>query len=657
MQQLIGRVSLKFQIGIIVAMSTIIFVLVGGIYSWNAARQSSTAARTEQALTIRDATESAMFFLMDARRQEKDFLLDHSGDASDFLMQQKEDVKAALAQIDRISNMLSTPDDKTRLKSIRDGIEQYRTQFKQVADIRQDVGMSETEGLLGALRKSVHDAEEILTKHSQDRLTIIMLMMRRHEKDFLARLDAKYVAEFTKRAEEFDVALNNSSLGEGERKQVADAMHKYVQDFRSLADGMGKMGAEIRLLSNTYDRMSPQLQAMRNQTGQAATAAQAERDEVMALAGNVIAASLILGTLIVVVVGVFIARAIYLPLIEITDVMDALAKGSLEADIPSTDRNDEVGHMAKAVHVFRENAVIANELRKKQDQEQAAKLERSAAREKLTNEFEQDSKILVDNVFNSATDLRTTANRMGELIDETAKCTTMVDRASNLAAANVSTVAAATQELAASIKAITDLVEQSNAVAREATHKANMSNEQIKGLAIAAGQISDVVQLISDIAGQTNLLALNATIEAARAGEAGKGFAVVANEVKGLATATAKATGDITERIRAIQNESNAAALSIEEIAQTIHSINEMTGAVSEAVGEQDQATQEIAHSVQSAATSTAEVSQSVELLLTISEQTRQSTKVMVVASNIMEGLSTEMNTEIKKFGSYIRSV
>ena len=91
MQQLIGRVSLKFQIGIIVAMSTIIFVLVGGIYSWNAARQSSTAARTEQALTIRDATESAMFFLMDARRQEKDFLLDHSGDASDFLMQQKED--------------------------------------------------------------------------------------------------------------------------------------------------------------------------------------------------------------------------------------------------------------------------------------------------------------------------------------------------------------------------------------------------------------------------------------------------------------------------------------------------------------------------------------------------------------------------------------
>ena len=657
MQQLIGRISLKFQIGIIVALASFAFITVGGIYYWGSTHQAKASARTEQALAIRDATESAMFFLMDARRQEKDFLQDRSGDADDFLLQQKEDVKGALSQLDRIAAMLSTDEDRDRLKSIRDGVEKYRTQFAMVAQIRQEVGMSESEGLMGTLRKSVHDAEDILTRHNQDHLTVIMLMMRRHEKDFLARLEQKYVNDFVKRAGEFDTALAASNLSESDRHQVDEAMHKYVQDFRAVADGITRMGGEVRSLSSIYDRVSPQLQALRNQTGQAATTAQADRDAVIELVGNVIGFSLLLGTLTVVVVGIVIARAIYLPLIQITGVMDSLAKGGLDADIPSLDRGDEVGHMARAVQVFKDNAITANELRKKQDLENAAKIERSAAREKLTNEFEHDSKILMGNVFNSATDLRTTANRMGELIDETSKCTTMVDSASNLAAANVNTVAAATQELAASINAITQLVEQSNTVAREATLRANESNEQVKSLAIAAGQISDVVQLISDIAGQTNLLALNATIEAARAGEAGKGFAVVANEVKSLATATAKATGDITERIRAIQTESSAAAHSIEEIAKTIHSINEMTGAVSLAVSEQDSATREIAQSVQSAATSTAEVSQSVELLLTISEQTRQSTKVLVVASNIMEGLSTEMDTEIKKFGTYIRQI
>jgi len=657
MQALISRVSLKFQIGFIVAISTLIFVIVGGIYYWGSASQAVAEANTERALAIRDASESSMFFLMDSRRQEKDFLYDKNGDADDYLSQQKEDVKAALAQIDLIPSLLNTDEDRARIKSIRDGVEQYRSQFAQVATIRKSVGLSEQEGLLGALRKSVHDAEEMLTKQNQDRLTIVMLMMRRHEKDFLARLDSKYVGEFSKRAEQFDGILATSSFGDADRALISDAMHKYEQDFHSVADGIVKMNAEIQALSRTYDRISPLLQALRNQTGQAAQAAQAERAAITVLTGRVIDASLVLGTLIVVILGISIARAIYKPLIHITKVMDELANGSLTANVPVLNRSDEVGHMANAVKVFKDNAVTANELRKKRDLENAAKMEKSASLEMLTTDFEKSSKILVKNVFGSATDLRTTANRMGELIDETSKCTKLVDGASNLAAANVSTVAAATQELAASINAITDLVDRSNAVAQDAADKATKSNEQIKGLAEAAGQISDVVQLISDIAGQTNLLALNATIEAARAGESGKGFAVVANEVKNLATATAKATGDITERIRAIQTESNAAAEAIEAIALTIHAINEMSGAVAAAVSEQESATNEIAQSVQSAAMSTAEVSQSVETLLTISEQTRQSTKVLVVASNIMAGLSTEMEDEIKSFGSYIREI
>ncbi len=657
MQKLICRYSLKIQISFIVAMATMIFLIVGGIYYWGSINQASAAARSEKALTIRDAVESALFFLMDSRRQEKDFLYDRNGEADDFLIQQKEDVKAALAQINLIPAMMDTDEERNRIASIHDGIEKYGSQFKQVATIRASVGFSEQEGLLGTLRKSVHEAEDILSKQHQDRLTVIMLMMRRHEKDFLARLENKYVTDFNKRADEFATALSASNLNEDERKQVADAMGKYEHDFRTLAGSVLQMGGEIQTLSKNYDQVQPLLQALRNQTGQAAMAAQADRTSITELTGGIIDVALLVGTLIVIVLGVVIARAIYRPLLDITHIMDKLAEGDLEVEVPFLDRRDEVGHMISAVRIFKDNSVTAKELKKKQDQENAARFEKSASLEMLTNDFEKSSKILVGNVYGSATDLKTTASRMGELIDETFKCTKMVDDASNRAASNVSTVAAATQQLAASINAITQLVDRSNEVARDAAEKATKSNEQITGLAEAAGQISDVVLLISEIANQTNLLALNATIEAARAGEAGKGFAVVANEVKNLATATAKATGDITERIRSIQMESNAAASAIQEIAMTIHSINEMSGAVAVAVSEQDSATSEIAQSVQNAATSTSEVSESVETLMTISEQTRESTKVLVVSSNIMAGLSTEMEEEIKSFGAYIRQI
>jgi methyl-accepting chemotaxis protein len=164
--------------------------------------------------------------------------------------------------------------------------------------------------------------------------------------------------------------------------------------------------------------------------------------------------------MIVIVLGVVIARAIYRPLIDITNVMDRLAAGELDVEVPTLERGDEVGHMVEAVRVFKNNSLTARELKKKQDQENTTRFEKSASLEMLTNDFEKSSKILVSNVYGSATDLKTTANRMGELIDETFKCTKLVDDASNRAASNVSTVAAATQELAASINAITQLVDR-----------------------------------------------------------------------------------------------------------------------------------------------------------------------------------------------------
>jgi aerotaxis receptor len=162
----------------------------------------------------------------------------------------------------------------------------------------------------------------------------------------------------------------------------------------------------------------------------------------------------------------------------------------------------------------------------------------------------------------------------------------------------VQAVAAASEELASSIREITRQAALAGDVAQRAVAGGRRSEETIRSLSEAVARIGAVAGLIGDIAGQTNLLALNATIEAARAGDAGKGFAVVAGEVKNLATQTARSTEEITRQIAEIQSVTGAAVEAVAGIGKTIAEISEVATAIAAAMEEQSAATQEIARNV-----------------------------------------------------------
>ena len=180
-----------------------------------------------------------------------------------------------------------------------------------------------------------------------------------------------------------------------------------------------------------------------------------------------------------------------------------------------------------------------------------------------------------------------------------------VQGATDQTAASVGIVAAATEELVASIRTISDRIGESARLAADTAHFSEESRVLIGELDDLARSIGDIVQLISGIASQTNLLALNATIEAARAGDAGKGFAVVASEVKLLANQTARATEDITDKVNAIQTATGRAVVVVQKIADMAGILSDASSGIAQSIGEQGQATQEISRSVTEASVGT----------------------------------------------------
>ncbi len=353
----------------------------------------------------------------------------------------------------------------------------------------------------------------------------------------------------------------------------------------------------------------------------------------------------------------FTSRSVSRPILQLSGTMETLAAGDLSVDIAGVDRRDEIGTMAKAMRVFRDQMARTRTLeREAKEAEERAQRERKAAMIHLADQFEASVRSVVQAVSSAATQLQANAQSMSAVAEETARQSTLVASSTEQASADLQTVAAASEEMNASIGEISRQVTEASRISKGAVSEAERTNANVEGLAVAAQRIGDVVNLIQNIASQTNLLALNATIEAARAGEAGKGFTVVASEVKQLANQTAKATDDIAAQITEIQAQTGGAVDAIRSISRTIGQVSEISGAIAAAVEEQNATTGEIGRNVQQVAHSAQEVNGTIISVSQGASEVGSASGEVLSAANDLSQMAARLQTEVDTFIARVRA-
>ncbi len=386
---------------------------------------------------------------------------------------------------------------------------------------------------------------------------------------------------------------------------------------------------------------------------------QADTDGMIQAADRLVvvqAVLLALGLLIAVASVLLTSRSIVRPLASMTEAMRRLAEGDDSTRVPATGRGDELGLMAKAVLVFKDNMIAARKAAEREQAEQETRSRRARAIEELTGRFDREASAALGSVSSAAMQMKATASELAATAEQTSRQSVTVATASEQASANVQTVATATEELAASVQEIGRQVASSTAITGEAVEKAERADHAMRSLANASGEIVAVIDLITQVASQTRLLALNATIEAARAGDMGKGFAVVAAEVKALADQTTRATDEIAAKIAAVRAETDGAVACIGDVMGTIGRIDEVAGAIAAAVEQQQAATREIARNVQQAATGTHQVSSNIADVNRAASDTGSAARDVLGAAGTLSDQANELRSKVEVFLSAVRA-
>ncbi|MDK9720222.1 MAG: methyl-accepting chemotaxis protein [Rhodospirillales bacterium] len=503
-----------------------------------------------------------------------------------------------------------------------------------------------------------------------NRIVKMALEVRRDEKNFMLRGDEKLIGDVDEgvkklisQAEELKTRFINQK-NRDLMDEIVRSAKAYDEGFKEYAKAFKASGGLDAVKNQAKD--SAQAEAEKKMV---AAAREIEKDAVearqvlkeqmesaMTTGERTLLGALLGGILLGAILGFLIARSITRPVQLMTEVMQKLSGGDKSVAIPATDNTDEIGDMARAVLIFKESMIKAEQLEAESRAQLAQDMERAKKRELLTADFDTMIRRVIARVDESVKQVHVTSNSVHAAAEQTSRQSAAVSAAAEEASSNVQTVASAAEELGASTQEISRRVQDTTRITQDAVSGINEANGTMDSLATSAQKIGEIINLINDIASQTNLLALNATIEAARAGDAGKGFAVVANEVKSLANQTAKATEEISKQITEMQGSTQSALVATQRVASVIGQVNEVVSSIASAAEEQNAATQEIARNVAQASQGTAEVTSNITGVAQASVTTGEMAGQLFNVAEELEKVASSVTRHVETFLTNVRA-
>jgi len=460
---------------------------------------------------------------------EQNYLLTHSQESRNHFFHEQQSMAEELHELDEIMTQLGL--DTAPLDNIYQDLNTITSLFSQLENLLRYIGLDEDRGLRGSLRAAAHQVEEVFRSGEHYRLLATLLMLRRHEKDFLLREDNKYVDRFDQAHAGLLSAIEASELSPAERATAWRNLNAYADIFHQLVDHQRRLGLSendgLRAeLGNAIER-ALQHQGKLVQTTRAAIKQARKNQNRILFSGTLVLIITLIG------MSLLMARSISRSLSRITEAMEHVADGNaaLSASLPEEGR-DETARIARAFNRFT----------RKLDQTVqqvllvATNLSQSSLR---AQEITQATSNSIEEQVDAITQLNGT---VGQMADSSQQVRAAIGDASD--------TASEVQKKAAEGRTV---VESAVSGMQEMQAEVSRLEDSINALTGHHESVGQVLDMIVTIAEQTNLLALNAAIEAARAGEYGRGFAVVADEVRALSQRTTEATDEVRKLMETIR--------------------------------------------------------------------------------------------------------
>ena len=544
------------------------------------------------------------------RRWETDFFLRNDlEDAAAY----EADAARVLGKLETLTRIPEAENATIHVDTLSDGIEQHIAQFKKVVNLERTLGLSDREGLSGRLRDAARALQNTLDLAAVDNLTVTVLLMRSHEKDFILDGGRERLRRMVELGDTFAAHLARAPLSAVDKARISLLMDTYLSDALAFGEVRLSQDAEIKRLGEIFAYVAPNMEALADSaSGSAAEASARLRDtrdaaRYLGLAGSGGAGVLFL------VFGIGIARSISRPLSQVAAAARLVADGAPSVIIPARHNNDEIGVIARSLGVIADILLVAETRRiEQEDTLQIAEVHHHQAIGRATEELDGRVGDAIEDMSGAIAQLEAAAVSLSGLIDETGP-----GSATAVAAADRATVEF--QAVAVAAEALTGIVAEAG---RHATRSAEgaalalsateLASTRVRQLADAAREIGIVADSIAEAAIQANMLALDATVEASQGEGASPGSALVANRINDLANQTTLATERITAQISAIHRAAAEALGAVESLAGTVTGIDDDAGALVATVDRQRRTALDIARNVHRAVIDAGEVSDNV---------------------------------------------